>query len=713
MICYALLIPFLYAYNRPKVIRNNKNHKYNVISTQQTIEKDDFCFYHSNATLCGNTPHFGPNEYSHFKLVSSNFNQTIRIFIAESINLGIPLFIGNINTSSIIFHGKTINGTVFIEQQYSVVDESGCFSQANVVIESSYINHNKNATLTIVKSVTTPPKSLSLILNEFPTYIDTTSSNHLLYTGPEISATSYPNEHIINSGKYEITFRYFGGSLYWKGDFILTTESFCFCIEEQCEKCTSHPISQIDSQTLICKNDTNLIYIEIIDNSSALVDFNEIDRTKSYIFKGSNNNKLTLKFTEKAISEIPAISIFGLTIDFEMNEENITIPKTLVTLIESSFLEKWRNKVEIHHLVSDLVSSQYLIFTNESYPTLISNHTNISIANNLLIFDDIKLINDLQQASIQTIQTSINYDDEKGINVTLSQLINEDFYQDTATEDKENHLFNVSHLQKQSILTFNGYQHLQLTLNQEENNIIVKNSQNINIDNIDNKDVTTKIKKVYFNGTRGSHIQSGVSLLIGNLFFDDKIIQQPQEFIVHPIEPISKIAIDNLYVGENNTNLVNNLQINSNITLNQHSALECMNCSFGNNLTYYIVTGRKAPPPVLRLSGVDNNNFDPKAISIHIHSINDFNNVRYNVTNAHYYDILTGLNSQQQCEKLLKTIVDLPSDYQVKCVDGKLQLNTGDVLDLINDTYSTGETIGMVFVSIICAVFSYLIHILI
>ena len=261
-----------------------------------------------------------------------------------------------------------------------------------------------------------------------------------------------------------------------------------------------------------------------------------------------------------------------------------------------------------------------------------------------------------------------------------------------------------------SKLTLSSYKSINLhfanTSNSQNNQIKVEDFNNLNIDGTQ----AVSLDSIHLNGakTKSAQIQSNAPLHLNEVVFEDEQSKLPKELTIK--NGGQTIDADKVYVGKENSDLVSNLKMNKELKLESHSNLECSNCSFDSQMNYVVITGKKLPPPELKLSKGSADNFNPKSISIYVNSVNDDKSARYNITNKQYYPIVSQFN-QDRCEKILQSIVDLPADMAVRCQNGVLELLTGVFQDFYSEHYSTGQIVGMVFASIIVATCAYLVFI--
>ena len=670
----------------------------NLQSLKTTDHNFDICFYQTNKSLCNDILSFGPNEYSYFKLLTNQEKENFKIFIAEPITLETTLVISNIRCNSITFHGETISGNVFIGQNYSVYDNSGVFRDADISIESSYINTGNNGFLYLTNDVNTPPKSLNLFLTEFPKFVYTTTILKRFYSGPEIQTNIYPSIHQIDGGFYSINVEYYGGNLNWRGNFVSTTKEFCFCPEKCPNSCNFNRINSLDQHLLVVEDNITMITVNLADQSILLINFERLDRTKSYFING-NQNIVLVEYNEQHFEEVPAIIFSNVSLDFDTAEQDITISKTKIYLQNTRISSRWYNKIRIMNLESNLNSLYYIDFNESSKPIVNTNALTISHNANKIALDEEILNKTIENIEFHEGSSNITFEDNTGVTTFISPLI-----LDRISND-DHHTFHINTMNKQSKLTIQDFNDIVLNLySQSENNIDISNPRKLFVNS---HFETVHLNNLMINGTHGSEIISNTNLVINHLNFIDKVISQPEDLFI-PLSS-SKIQTNHIDIGENNINLIYNLQIDQNLTLEPHSKLNCLNCLYGNNFRVNIRTGYSSPPPKIEVYD-PTKSFLPRSISIFVDSLYESSLNRYNVTNPQFYDIITGNFTQEQCNFFLDQVNNLPADYEIQCSNGTLQLKMGDIYPFYQiESYSVIQIVGMVLASLVCATFSFLI----
>lgn len=696
---YLLFICIFVQQTNSKEIFSASKSRYRIFSPKDEQGGNLFCFYKSKKEACGQTPSFGPDEYEQFKAKASG--NSVQINIAEDIELTSSLLIGNMNSKTVTVSGKQISGSLFIDQNYQLIDNSGVLKNANVTIGGSYSNTKSIGFLSIANNVQDHPKSITIKLSDFPTDIQTEPSAGDFYSGPSMTATAEPSSVDSVGGKFNITTSYFGGGLHWKGVFISTTQMFCYC-PSGCSGCKYPQITSLDSNSPLLNSNTTVVLIQLPDTTGMTVNIENIDRKRGYIFQGDNHNELTLSFDNPDhISEIPSLTFSNLILKFQTSNssvQKISIHNTNVTLNKATIAEPWTNKVSIDNAKADIYSLDSVLNNNQDL-VISLNSSEINLEPDRSTFDDVNISKPIPKATFLTSNDHIVYSDSLGANITMKP-----------SSDSGNQQIDVNILNDNSKLRLSSYKSVKINLpdsgNFQNNQLQVEDFNNLEI----NGSKPVSIDSLHLNGekTRSAQVKSNVPLHLNEVVFEDEQSKMPKELSMQNGQAADA---DTVYVGKENSDLLTNLKMNKELTLESHSDLKCNNCSFDPQLSYFVITGKVVPPPELKLSKDSVDSFNPKSISIFVNSKNDDKSARYNITNKKYYPLVSQLD-QQRCESVLKSIVDLPADMAVRCKNGVLELNTGPIYDFYDgEHYSAGQIVGMVFASIIVTTCAYLVFI--
>lgn len=685
-----------HAYSNGK--RLSYNSRYRILSTKAETGDNIFCFYNSNRGKCNQTQSFGPENYTEFrKYIKSN--NSVQIIVVENIVLSTPLTIGNMDSKSVSIRGESITGSIFIEQNYKLIDESGVLAHATISIDGSFLESQNVGFLRLTNSVQIPPQLIALLLSDFPTDIMTTPFTGSFYSGPNATATVTPSSINVAGGKYDISISYFGGNLHWRADFKSLMQLYCLCPSGNCESCRYPQISSLDIKTPPLYSNTTLVLIQIPNGTNVTVNLENIDRKRSYVFLGDDQNELTLHFDSNShISEFPSLTFSNLILNFETSNPNVLIRGPNVKLNKTSISDQWSNKITIDNIVTDVDSLESILSDNKNL-TIFTDSSEIALESEQSRFDQKNISKPLQKVAVITSNNHLKYSDTLGSQVTLKP-----------GSGSNSQTIEINELHDNSQLSISSYKNVNLKMNNISSNkykMSIEDFNNLNIEGT--QPISLDHLNLNGNKTKSAHIQSNVPIHFNNLNFEDEQRNVPKELI---ISNGKSTDADHIYIGQQNTDLIQNLKMNQELTLQSRSSLECSNCSFDNRMNYCVITGKVAPPPELQLSSGSADNFNPKSISIFVTSKNEPKSQRYNITNRQYYSLISGFTKQEQCERTLKSIVDLPADFMLRCNNGVLELNTGAFYDFWpGEHYSGLQIFGMVMTSIICAACSYVIFI--